>query len=61
MNARPSWVFFVCNYMYMISATSLPFRIEFNSDQLEITGAMLEAVGGSPGFKIRYYHDQTSC
>jgi len=44
-----------------ICSTAIPFRIEFNSDQFELTtAAMYESMlGASTGFKIRYY--QTSC
>jgi len=42
-----------------VCSMQLPFRVDFNSDNYEISDAQLEAVGGNPGFKIRYY--QTTC
>jgi len=42
-----------------VCSTQLPFMVEFNSDNTEISGAMLESTGGNPGFKIRYF--QTTC
>jgi hypothetical protein len=43
-----------------ICSKQVPFRIEFSSDDWEISGAMLESkLGTNTGFKIRYF--QTTC
>ena len=48
--------------LVLITAKQLPFRVDFDSDNWEVsTGAAanMEAEGGNTGFKIRYF--QTTC
>jgi len=42
-----------------ICSTQTPFRIAFNSDNVEFSAADHESTGGNTGFKIRYW--QTTC